>query len=84
VLVALLHQVIAADPTPLSRGLNRPRAILGKLKLPAAATAALSDALRGGKMAAPRIVVLLLVILALTGCPGPNYAPYNNMRNSYG
>jgi PBP1b-binding outer membrane lipoprotein LpoB len=31
-----------------------------------------------------RIAMLLLVILALTGCPGPNYAPYNNMRNSYG
>jgi hypothetical protein len=35
-------------------------------------------------MAVLRIVMLFLLILALTGCPGPNYAPYNNMRNSYG
>ena len=35
-------------------------------------------------MSALRIAILFLVILALTGCPGPNYAPYNNMGNSYG
>ena len=31
-----------------------------------------------------RLVFLLTAMLTLTGCPGPNYAPYNNMRNSYG
>jgi hypothetical protein len=31
-----------------------------------------------------RFVLLLIAMLALTGCPGPNYAPYDNMRNSYG
>jgi len=31
-----------------------------------------------------RFVFALVAMLALTGCPGPNYAPYNNMRNSYG
>jgi hypothetical protein len=31
-----------------------------------------------------RIVLLFIAMLALTGCPGPNYAPYNNMTNSYG
>jgi hypothetical protein len=35
-------------------------------------------------MSALRLVLLFVVMLALTGCPGPNYAPYNNMRNSYG
>jgi hypothetical protein len=32
VLVALLHQVIAADPVPLSPRVNRLREILGKLE----------------------------------------------------
>jgi hypothetical protein len=36
VLVALLHQVIAADPVPLSLRVNRLRAILGKLEPPVA------------------------------------------------
>jgi hypothetical protein len=27
---------------------------------------------------------LILVTLALTGCPGLRYAPYDNMTNSYG
>ena len=36
VLVALLHQVIAADPVPLSPRVNRLRAILGKLESPLA------------------------------------------------
>ena len=36
VLVALLHQVIAADPVPLSRRVKRLREILGKLEPPAA------------------------------------------------
>ena len=31
-----------------------------------------------------RLAFLLTAMLTLTGCPGPNYAPYNNMRNSYG
>ena len=31
-----------------------------------------------------RVVLLFVSMLALTGCPGPNYAPYNNMKNSYG
>jgi hypothetical protein len=35
-------------------------------------------------MSVLRFVSLFVVMLALTGCPGPNYAPYNNMRNSYG
>jgi len=35
-LVALLHQVIAADPVPLSARVNRLRAILGKLEPPVA------------------------------------------------
>jgi hypothetical protein len=36
VLVALLHQVIAADPVPLSPRVNRLRAILCKLEPPVA------------------------------------------------
>jgi hypothetical protein len=35
-------------------------------------------------MSALRLVLLFVAVLALTGCPGPNYAPYNNMKNSYG
>jgi hypothetical protein len=35
-------------------------------------------------MLALRLVCLCIVVLALTGCPGPNYAPYDNMTNSYG
>ena len=35
-------------------------------------------------MRAGLFVFLLLTIVTLTGCPGPNYAPYNNMKNSYG
>jgi len=31
-----------------------------------------------------RLVLLFVAMLAVTGCPGPNYAPYNNMKNSYG
>jgi ABC-type uncharacterized transport system auxiliary subunit len=31
-----------------------------------------------------RLAFLLVVTLALTGCPGPQYAPYDNMTNSYG
>lgn len=31
-----------------------------------------------------RLMRLFIVMLALTGCPGPTYAPYNNMTNSYG
>jgi hypothetical protein len=31
-------------------------------------------------IAALRFVLLLVVTLALTGCPGPNYAPYDNMK----
>ena len=31
-----------------------------------------------------RLVLLFVVTLALTGCPGPQYAPYDNMTNSYG
>jgi hypothetical protein len=27
-------------------------------------------------------VVSLALIGALTGCPGPNYAPYDNMNNN--
>ena len=33
-------------------------------------------------MAVLRIVMLFLLILTLTGCPGPNYAPYDNMNNN--
>jgi hypothetical protein len=31
-----------------------------------------------------QLVLLVVAMLALTGCPGPNYAPYDNMTNSYG
>jgi hypothetical protein len=31
-----------------------------------------------------RVIILFVFMLALTGCPGPNYAPYDNMTNSYG
>jgi hypothetical protein len=31
-----------------------------------------------------RFVLLLLAVLMLAGCPGPNYAPYDNMTNSPG
>jgi hypothetical protein len=33
---------------------------------------------------AARFALLLVSVLALTGCPGPNYAPYDNMTNSPG
>jgi hypothetical protein len=37
-------------------------------------------------MSALRLVLLFVVSLvllgALTGCPGPNYAPYDNMNNN--
>jgi hypothetical protein len=29
-----------------------------------------------------RLVLLLVLTLALTACPGPNYAPYDNMNNN--
>jgi hypothetical protein len=32
--------------------------------------------------AALRFVLLFVVTLALMGCPGPNYAPYDNMNNN--
>jgi hypothetical protein len=35
-------------------------------------------------MAALRLVLLFVAALALTACAGPNYAPYDNMTNSYG
>jgi len=35
-------------------------------------------------MVALRLVLLIIVMLALTGCPGPQYAPYDHMTNSYG
>ena len=35
-------------------------------------------------MLALRFVLLLLVLQMLAGCPGPNYAPYDNMTNSPG
>jgi hypothetical protein len=31
-----------------------------------------------------RFVLLLVAVLAVTDCAGPNYAPYDNMTNSYG
>jgi len=31
-----------------------------------------------------KLVVLLVVALTLTGCAGPGYAPYDNLKNSYG
>jgi len=31
-----------------------------------------------------QFILLLFAMLVLTGCPGPNYAPYDNMTNSYG
>jgi hypothetical protein len=37
-------------------------------------------------MSALRLVLLFVAMLslnaALTGCPGPNYAPYDNMNNN--
>ena len=35
-------------------------------------------------MHALRLVLLIVAMIAVMGCPGPNYAPYNNMKNSYG
>ena len=35
-------------------------------------------------MSALRHVLLFVVTLMLTGCPGPKYAPYDHMTNSYG
>ena len=35
-------------------------------------------------MTALRLLMLFVVALALAGCPGPNYAPYDHMTNSYG
>ena len=31
-----------------------------------------------------RLVLLLVFTVALTGCAGPDYAPYDHMTNSYG
>lgn len=31
-----------------------------------------------------RLLWLFVAMLALAGCPGPNYAPYDNMTNSPG
>jgi hypothetical protein len=28
--------------------------------------------------------LVLLFVVTLTGCPGPNYAPYDNMTGGYG
>jgi hypothetical protein len=39
---------------------------------------------RPPRFAALRFAVLLVAVLALAGCPGPNYAPYDNMTNSPG
>ena len=39
---------------------------------------------RPAMMTGLQFVFVLTAMLTLTGCPGPNYAPYNNMRNSYG
>jgi hypothetical protein len=33
-------------------------------------------------MSALRHVLLFVVTLMLTGCPGPNYAPYDHMNNN--
>ena len=33
-------------------------------------------------MAALRLILLLVVALTLTGCPGPHYAPYDKMNNN--
>ena len=30
------------------------------------------------------VAVAVLMMLTLTGCPGPNYAPYDNMTGGYG
>jgi hypothetical protein len=35
-------------------------------------------------MSALRHVLLFVVALMLTGCPGPHYAPYDNMTGGYG
>jgi hypothetical protein len=31
-----------------------------------------------------RVILLSVTLLVLAGCVGPNYAPYDNMTNSYG
>lgn len=31
-----------------------------------------------------RLVLFLVLTVALTGCTGPDYAPYDHMTNSYG
>jgi len=69
--------------------------ILAQLLLQAGRTAscpAARDARRAGEeeaeatMSTLRLVLLFVVSLALigalTGCPGPNYAPYDNMNNN--
>jgi hypothetical protein len=35
-------------------------------------------------LTALRFVVAFVAVLLLAGCPGPNYAPYDNMTNSPG
>jgi hypothetical protein len=35
-------------------------------------------------MRALRLVLLFMLMMGLTGCPGPDYAPYDNMTNSPG
>jgi hypothetical protein len=35
-------------------------------------------------MAALRLALLFIAVLALARCAGPNYAPYDHMTNSYG
>jgi hypothetical protein len=32
----------------------------------------------------PILLMALAMVLSLTGCPGPQYAPYDHMTNSYG
>ena len=41
-------------------------------------------AAKAAMLTALRFVFLLTAMLTLTGCPGPNYAPYDNMTNSPG
>lgn len=30
------------------------------------------------------VVLLFIMMIGLTGCPEPDYAPYDHMTNSYG
>jgi hypothetical protein len=88
-LIALLKQTIFGDPFPLSPRVQRLRGILAKLDpspKPVDEPGAVLARIRGTRRmrCMRRLRLVLPFVLALAGCPGPDYAPYDNMTNSPG